>query len=409
MAKIKKEYMQGLDEEYMDWKHRLIIGKSEKKVDLSWKEISQLLGMGGSTEYLRKLAYGILEYRNWNMDKRASDEDTEDVFNAMTAMRQLEDKKIEIQKEKMKLLDQRRTLRADIREWARAEKIKGDIQEAIREVSKTNPIVIKKKAIKAKSDREGAVLFSDWHRGSRSNNHWNTYSDVEYEKRVRKVVDNTVSYGHLHEIKKLHVFLMGDLINGLIHVTTRIENMENVVKSTKVVAETLSQVLAELAGEFEEVIVYSARGNHDRVTPNKHEAVNKESFFDFIPWYLEARLEGADNIEFRENEYDDEIIVTTICECNVFAVHGHKDRIVKAAGDLAHMIRIFPDYVFMGHYHHHEEVEKFKCDVIVNSSLSGTDEYAKDLRMVSKPAQKFLIFDNEDGRVCTYNFRLDNV
>lgn len=409
MGKIKQEYMQRLDEEYLDWKHRLIIGKSEKKVDLSWKEISELLGLGGSTEYLRKVAYGIVEYRNWNIEKRLSAEDESDVFTAMTAMRQLEDKKIQLEKEKVKLQDQRRQLRADIREWARAEKIKEDIQNAVKEAANVNPIRITKKAKPSAGDKEAAILFSDWHRGSRSNNHWNLYSDVEFEKRVEKTVLKTIEYGRAHGVRKLHVFLMGDMINGLIHVTTRIENMEHIVRSTKVVAEVLSQVLARFANEFEEILVYSVRGNHDRVTPNKNESVSKESFFDFIPWYLEARLENVEKIRLVENEFDDEIAVAEICGSKIFAVHGHKDRIHTAASNLSQMLRIFPDFVFMGHYHHHEEVEKFQCEVIVNSSLSGTDEYAKDGRMISKPAQKFIVFDNEEGRLCTYNIRLDNI
>jgi hypothetical protein len=71
------------------------------------------------------------------------------------------------------------------------------------------------------------------------------------------------------------------------------------------------------------------------------------------------------------------------------------------------MTRIFPDYIFTSHFHHNIEDEIHSCEVIVNPSLIGTDNYSKDLRRSSKPAQKFMIFNPEEGRECSYNIRLD--
>lgn len=407
MGRLKKEYMQRPEETALAWKYRLIIGKANKQVKLNWGELANLLGLSCSGEYLRKTAYGILEFIQWQEEEGLLKMDEDGVFEAIEAIDKLEEKRMEIEREKIRMQDQKRQVKAMLREWARAEKIKDDIQQAVAEVAKIKPLNTKPKKKLSNYTREGAVLFSDWHRGTKSNHHWNLFTDVEYEKRVRKLVEKTILYGQEQKIKTLHVFLMGDLINGLIHVTTRIENMEDIVKSTKVVAETIAEVLAEFADKFDEIKVYSCRGNHDRVTPNKAEAISKESFFDFIPWYLEARVGHIENIEFKENEYDDEIIVANICGQNIFAVHGHKDKMNNVVSNLSQMIKIFPDYVFMGHYHHHEENEFHMCEVIINSSLSGTDEYAKDIRRTSKAAQKFIVFDKGEGRLCTYNIRLD--
>jgi predicted phosphodiesterase len=407
MGKLKQEYMQRPEESVLAWKYRLIIGKANKKVKLKWDEIANLLGLSCSGEYLRKTAYGILEFIQWQQEEGLMSEDEDGVFESIEVINKIEEKRMELEREKVRMQDQKRQVKALLREWARAEKIKKDVQQAVAEVAKIKPIKIKPKKKQSGYTREGAVLFSDWHRGTKSNHHWNLFTDVEYEKRVRKLVEKTMIYGREQKIKTLHVFLMGDLINGLIHVTTRIENMENIVQSTKIVAETIAQVLAEFADEFDEIKVYSARGNHDRVTPNKAESISKESFFDFIPWYLEARVGHVENIEFVENTYDDEIIVTNICGYNVFAVHGHRDKMNNVVSNLSQMIKIFPDYIFMGHYHHHEENEFHMCEVIINSSLSGTDDYAKEIRRTSKAAQKFIVFDKDEGRLCTYNIRLD--
>ena len=71
------------------------------------------------------------------------------------------------------------------------------------------------------------------------------------------------------------------------------------------------------------------------------------------------------------------------------------------------MTRIFADYVFISHYHHSEENEIHSAEVIVNSSLCGTDDYAKSVRKSSKPAQKFMVFSKDEGRESTYSIVLN--
>lgn len=200
---------------------------------------------------------------------------------------------------------------------------------------------------------------------------------------------------------------MGDLVNGLIHVITRITNSEDCVRQTQIVAEILSEVLYEMAKSYKKIYVYSTRGNHERITPNKKDSIAHENFFEFIPWYLKARLQSVENIEFAENKYSEEIAVAKICNKTAASVHGNRDSIKGAVYNLSLMLRTFPDYIFMAHTHHHEENEIHGCEIIRNPSLSGTDDFAVDNRTTSKPAQKFIVFDNNEGKLCTYNVVLN--
>jgi len=61
----------------------------------------------------------------------------------------------------------------------------------------------------------------------------------------------------------------------------------------------------------------------------------------------------------------------------------------------------------MAHYHHSAEDEVHGCEIIVNPSLAGVDQFSKDHRWSSKPAQKFMVFNVDEGRECTYSIRLD--
>lgn len=396
--------MQRKEESLADWKYRLIIGKIGKTVDISWGEITQILNMRCSGEYLRKLAYGVAEYKRYrdNLSPRreACHDDIDEVDD-------IQAKKIEAEKERVKLRDLRRETKAMIREWARTENVKEEIVSAIEHLNVDRPLKLNGTKLNTGIDgTEGVLLLSDWHKGLLTNNYWNIYNEVEFNKRIEKLMQKTIEHGKFNKISRLNVFVLGDIINGLIHVTTRIMNDTDTVKQTITAAETLAVILTRFANEFNSIDIYMARGNHDRITANKKESLASESFFDLITWYLKTRLASINNIHILDNDIDEEIIMTQICGHNIFAVHGHRDNIKSAAANLSQMLRVFPEYIFMGHYHHNIEHEMQGCEVIVNSSLSGVDDYAKELRMASLPAQKFMIFNEYEGRLCTYNIKL---
>lgn len=357
------------------------------------------LNCGG--EYLRKIAYGVKRYADFLESRKKDANKNGRVSDALT---ELESKTFAMQREKMRMQDQKRELNKMLRDWARAEHIQEELSETIKKVAKLKPLNPKKPK-KNTWTAEAALLLSDWHKGMVTSNRNNAFNDAIFRSRIEKLVSQTIEYGHQQKIGTLHVFCLGDLVNGLIHVTTRINNEENVVKQTMVVAETLSEIIASFSEKFNNVKLYWSRGNHDRVTPDKKDSLTKESFFDFIPWYLESRLSSVSNVDFVDSNLDDEIIHANIMGHHIFAVHGHRDKLKSVIQNLSLMYHIFPDYVFMGHYHHSTEDEVQGAEVIVNGSLCGTDDYAVSLRRTAKPSQKLVIFD-KTGRLCTYNLRL---
>ena len=400
---LDKAYNQQVGEDYEDWKYRLILGKRDGSVKISWAEICELLGLNCSSEHIRNIALGVADYRDFLNEKRQ--EAADDI--PQSSIDKLDEKKFELQRQKIQMQDQKRELNKKLREWARADHIRDEIVKAIKSLKPLAPHKCHCHAEEEISTNEGVLLLSDWHVGQFTMNINNSFNDVVLEARVRKLEEKTIEYGKLHKVGRMHVFALGDFINGLIHVTTRINNTENVIQQCMHASELLCDVIGTLSENFEDVSVYFARGNHDRVSANMKESVTAESFFDLIQWYLAARLEGIENVHLIENTVDSEIITADICGQKIFAVHGHKDKPAKAVQNLSLMLREIPDYVFMGHFHSAAEREVQGAEVIVNSSLCGTDDYAVSIRKYSKPAQKFMIF-NEDGRLCTYNIQLGN-
>jgi predicted phosphodiesterase len=389
------------NESNFDYIIRLVDGKSNGLYDIDYTELFKLgFGVELNPDECRKRYYGlkmILPYLDNEKVKNITEDDI---------LKEYELKKINFEKEKIKFQDQRREYFNLLRESARLDHIKEHIEKVALDVSKQKPLEWEP-IYKFGKYKEGILLISDFHFGLEIENFLNTYNKEEFLKRINRLTMKTIEYGKFHGIKTLHVVNLNDLVSGLIHVTVRIANTEDVIEQTQFISEILAEVLCKFANEFEEVNFYSVLDNHSRVTPNKKEAIDNESFARFIPWYLKPRLKDIPNISIIENELDSSIGVIDVCGYTCFAVHGHQDSVKSATSDLAMMVKQFPDYVFLSHYHHSQEDEIHSCEVIVNSSLCGTDEYAKRLRKTSKPAQKFMVFNEEEGRECTYSIRLD--
>lgn len=380
------------------------IKKRNHEIDLSWQEISDKYPhlFDNSGENLRQFIkrelrkQGKLPNKSNCIDK-----------NIQNKLTELDKKIIEFRKEKIKYQDQKRELRKIEREWSRAEHFYDEIQKSIKDITPLEQI----KVIRYYPDqyKEGLLLTSDWHVGLFCSNYWNEFNKDVLYKRVNKLLNKVIEYGKLHRINKLHIFSLGDLINGFIHITARITNTENVIQQTQLGAELLSNFLLKLSENFPKIYFYNTVGNHDRLMPNKQESLMDENFMFLIPWYLKARLKGVNNIEFVDNKVDEGIVIANICGKYVFGVHGDKDKVKDVVPNLTLMLKIIPSMVCLGHTHHHEENEYHDVDVVVNSSLSGVDEYAKNIRRTSKPSQKLIIFNNDDWRECTYNINLTNI
>jgi hypothetical protein len=393
------DYLKKDGETFLDWKLRLIVGKIDKTIDLDWVEIKDLLQLECSPDHLRKTAYGIYEYSNYIQEKKEEKVTTNDVLG------ELDLKKRELEKEKIKFQDQRREYKKLLTIDSRFEHLLNKIDDATLEISQSKPLIVTQ-SCGGGGVNEGVLLISDWHSELEVDNFLNKFNKEEFLRRVNKLVDKTIQHGIAHDISKLHVFNLGDLLSGVIHNNVRVANNELTVSQTMFIAELLSEILCRFASKFKSVVFYQVLDNHSRVFASKEDSIAGESFARFIPWYMQPRLKEFNNIEINTDALDGEIMVAEICGKKIFAVHGHCDKLSSVVGDLTMMIRQIPDYIFVSHWHHNVEDEIHSCEVIVNQSLIGSDDYSKNIRKTSKPAQKFMVFNSEDGRECTYSIKL---
>lgn len=300
----------------------------------------------------------------------------------------IEQKEDELYKTKVKTADKLREYRKTLRDESRIENLVSLIDDIAKDMPEMR---IDKKDINLTGEMSAILCLSDWHYGMLTNNFWNSYNTTIAKQRVEKLLHDTIKYCSIMNIGDLYVSNLNDLINGNIHVTTRIQSEEDVLQQTMHVAELLAWFLKELESYGLNVYYSSVTDNHARIN-NYKEHIEKENFNKIVDWYLKARLNDSSIIIF-ENLIDESISYFQVDGRNIFSVHGHLDKPSQVLPNLALGIGINPDIVLMGHYHNRQEFAVGNGKVIMNGSLCGVDDYAKNNRYFSDPSQNLIVLD----------------
>ena len=399
---MRKEFKKQLDEDNKSYGIRLYSNKIE--YGLSNKEIYDMyVSETGDNRKAESSTRGyftnLIEGINIGYEKALSDREEDNLIN------ELEEKRLELEKEKIRLQDQKREYRNYLRAEARFEHLISIMKESLAILNRVKPMLSLNTKRIGRNDRQAVLINSDWHTGIKEKNHWNEISVEILKERISKLQDRVLEYCERNEVSVLHLEILGDMVNGLIHVTTRISNEEDIISQTMICSEILSEMINNLANYIPNLKIYSATGNHGRCIANAKDSLDTENFERLITWYLKERLKDVENVEFYENIYDDNIIVYKFLNETIFAVHGHEDKVGKVISDLSSMLKIFPTEVHMGHYHSYYEKDDHDISVVVNGTASGVDKYAKHIRKTGRPSQTLMIY-NEEGRECTYKIKL---
>jgi hypothetical protein len=375
----------------------------KESLGFTWPQMTEIFNAEfgcdkGDTAYRKQWA-AFNKVFNANMDKLVG----ESIY-----VRELQDQLDEIYKAKRQLCDQRREYNKKLTSDARAEHLTEKLIEAANLVplqNYSNMFTFKNNI----SNEEAVLALSDWHYGQVTNNIWNSYNTDVCKQRVAKLFEKVSIALEEHSIKTLHIVLLGDFVNGAIHVGSRVAAEENTCDQLMHVSELLANFINALSVYVDSVNVYSTYGNHARTIQNKDDSIHADNMERVIPWWLKQRLINNNKINIVDSEYY-EFIYLNVCGHNIVCTHGDLDRF-KDIGVTINSLFTKKygktiDYTFSGDKHHLESFEQFGIESTLVGSLCGTDEYANNKRLYSHPMQTLCIFTPEDGKLCSYNIKL---
>lgn len=352
------------------------------------KKLNKTITWQGIAEALEP-EFNIIRSEAWVRRKVKTIEAERDIDTSLS-IQELQQKLLELKKEKVKIADERVQINAHIKKLARIETYKEIALEAAQEVSKIK--ILPKYTLKEnfKENKEAILCIGDWHYGLDFKNPWNEFNPEICKERVAYLKDKTIQYIIANKCKHLHLVNLQDLIAGRIHLSLRLESRYDVITQTIHVSEILAEFITSIS-KYIPITYYDCLDNHSRLEPNIKDAQDSESLARIIPWYLKERLKENENVTFKENVFGHDIITFETMGHKVMAVHGDKDTPNKCIDNLSLLTRDSYSLICMAHRHHFSMDEKDQCRLLCNGSLMGSDGYALKLRLHSKPSQTLII------------------
>ena len=116
-----------------------------------------------------------------------------------------------------------------------------------------------------------------------------------------------------------------------------------------------------------------------------------ESFGKIIMELTRLRLRETD-IEFIGHTLDTNIGHIHFGGRNIVWVHGHLDNPDNVVSKLNNMLEFKIDELFIAHRHHFKTWQ----GLTQVGSMKGTDTYAKDKRLYSKPSQSIVVYEGKN-------------
>ena len=402
--KVPEDLKRQENETYSDYKKRIVSCKKSR--GLTWNDVRDYINSECNLDHdesVYRKYYKQLVQKGQVMDIDAIQdtikEDTPDAEELSNLLSQ-------IQKERMKLSDERVQNNAILRRLSR--------EETLIEIAKDAALTISDKKIppsytgvnhSPKGTASAILTLSDWHYGIVCDNYWNKYDPDIAELRIAKLKDKVIQRCLENNCKEIFVVNLSDLISGRIHLSIRLQNRIDVITQIIRVSEIMAEFLTDLS-KYMDVHYYDCLDNHSRLEPNKKDSLDLETLVRITPWYLKARLTSP-NIHIHNNEFGDDIISFNCRGYEVIGVHGDNDKPIKVVDNLTLLTHKHYDLVLTAHLHHFGGDEKNQTMVISNGSLMGTDSYAEKLRLSSRPSQNLIIATEDSVAEAIYRILLD--
>lgn len=390
-----------IEEQYI-W--RLGQAKDSGELDMSWEEIADLINKefrDDESEYRTEAAYR----KPYQYVKRFIESGVFNNFNENSYLKELQELKQSLEKEKVKVRDERNELRRVIREEARKESYKDQVIRAISEYNCTPLNYDENKQFTGiiKSDNDLIVSCTDIHAGIETDNYFNTFNEKVLKDRFNQYLDKIFEVYVRHGSENIYVIL-SELVSGIIHNELRIENNQNLIEQFLTVTDYISQFLSELSYRFNTVNVYICPGNHSRISPKKEDSLKGENIDHLAIPFLQAKLQNFKNIKFNINNIEESIAMFNVRGNIIMAAHGDKDSPSNVVQKFTLFFGIRPDIVYLGHRHTNGYETQYDVKVVQSGCLSGNDNYCMDKRLKNKPEQTISVI-TKDGLDCLYDVK----
>ena len=278
-----------------------------------------------------------------------------------------------------------------------------------------SPLAIPKSQRKT-DQHEFVLLFSDTH-ASEVVSHEETLGMNEYDwdimlGRMARMQRSVLSYqAHRpYPVKKLNVFMLGDMLSGDIHHELAVTNDRSTEEAAVQFGLDSATWLEEFIPHFPEIHVAGVPGNHPRKTqkPQSKQAFNNGDWTSYNVAQTYLRQNPSITWNIARAAYATAIVAE---RWRMLLMHGDGIRSTMPGVPWGGVVRRVTtleqqfakarqplDYVALGHFHTANALDGVGVKTFLNGSVKGLDEYSlKQFGSGRPPSQLLLTFHPKQG------------
>lgn len=383
--------------------------KINKESDDDWSEICDRYNLDWNGDSLRK---GNISLVGGAFVKQYFEEKIarENSLNEDEYLLKLNEKKRELQKERIKLQSEKVEYNKWLRENSRNEMI---VEKIINAISELEPLPQPTPICVEKDKREYLLCISDQHYGSEFElkdlfgNIINSYSPEIFEQRMEILLYQLIEIIRKENIYILNIFSLGDDIDGILRVSQLMKLRYGIIESTIKYSEYMSKWLNELS-KYVKIKIQFVGGNHQqlRLINQPKGTFVEENMVKVIVEFIKERLKDNPNIAIIENPTG--MAYAQLCCSTVLGIHGEVKNMSKSIDEFSRTYGVPIDYLISGHLHHSKaETVGVNQEVINVPSIIGVDDYSLSLNKTANAGASLLVFENLKGKVIEYDIKLN--
>lgn len=384
--------------------------KQEGSIDLDWSEIKEKYGIDLASDSIRKANGTIFggSFRTAYLKNQIYTDPEE-----FSREKELDKKIADMRKERMKLqtanIERNRVDRNESRQEMYYEYV-GNVCTAL-PLPEFQPLYYDL----TEDELEYIMTLADVHYGAKFISENNEYSPEIAKDRFENLSGQVIDFIQKHNISKLHVVSLGDLVQGILRISDLKINDSTVVKATVEISRLIALLLRELSIYTKIEYYHAPSANHTQIRPlgTKASEIADEDLEFLIGNYIKDLCCGNERISVHLAEEGKQYIEIPIMGNEIIAMHGHQLKNVEnSIRDLSMLRRSFIDYLILGHFHSGKEIPSFEgccndTEILVSPSFVGSDPYSDSLMKGSKASVKIYGFSSVYGHTETYKFILN--
>lgn len=331
------------------------------------------------------------------------------IFSDDEYLKNIRAERRELEKERNKL----RTEKIEYNKWLREEARDEMIRDAIiNEIRNGYQFDAPTRVFYDAGKRAACLCIADAHYGTEfkilglHGEVLNEYSPEIFKQRMEDLYNQVVNIIEKEHIDVLHIYSLGDELDGILRVGQLMKLRYGVVESAVRYANYISTWLNALSDHVY-VKFQTTYGNHTelRMLGEKKGTFKNDNTALFIKEMIKTKLENNYNFEMIENPTG--LIFDNINGFNILGIHGECKNLGNAIKDFSNTYNTKIDVLIGGHMHHmQEETVGINRDVISVPSIIGIDDFSMKLNKTSNPGATLFFIEEGHGVVHEYKIKL---